>query len=60
MFVGCFVWCKMFFRNTLIAHKSLVNPYFMRFEVLKEIIQNRIQNLQKALKALCFGGFLYV
>ena len=31
-------WSKMFFRNTLVAHKSLINPYFMRFEVFKEII----------------------
>lgn len=67
VFIGCFVWCKMFFRNTLVAHKSLINPYFMRFEVHKEIIfQERryqekpiFQGLQKLWNAVrCAGIYI--
>lgn len=60
VFIGCFVWCKMFFRNTLVAHKSLINPYFMRFEVLKEIIrqQKSIPQIQ-GFPWIC-GIFLFV
>lgn len=52
-------WSKMFFRNTLVAHKSLINPYFSGVVVQQAIVPNRIWILQKTLKALCFGGFLY-
>ena len=48
---------KSVFRSTLVTHKSHKKPLNMRFVVLKEIIQNRTKNLQKTLKALCFGGF---
>lgn len=29
--------CKIFFRNTLVAHKQTEKPYFMGVEVLQEI-----------------------
>ena len=57
MFKSCIGLYISVFRNTLVAHKSLEKSCFTGFTVLKEIIQNRTKNLQKTLKALCFGGF---
>lgn len=31
-------WSKMFFRNTLVAHKSLINPYFSGIVVQQALI----------------------
>ncbi len=51
---------KMFFRNTLVAHKWLVKPYFMRFTVQQALIgwRERIKIAQKPRKIKVFRGFL--
>ncbi len=38
MFVSVYKRCKIFFRNTLVAHKQTEKPYFMGIAVLEEII----------------------
>ena len=43
--------------NTRVTDKILEKPYFSRVGIIKTLIQNRTKNLQKTLKALCFGGF---
>lgn len=46
--------------TTHMQHYPPQIPYFRAFQDIKTIVQNKIQNLQTTLKALCFGGFLYV
>lgn len=50
----------MFFRSTLIAHKTARKPYFMGLVVLKEIIQTNIRKEQISPKTSSFRGFLYI
>ena len=47
----------MFFRSTLIAHKTARKPYFMGLVVLKEIIQPNIKRTSKPLEIQYFQGF---
>ena len=50
---------KMFFRNTLVAHKWLVKPYFMRFTVLEEIMIKQLKRFVKPLgRVVLSRGFL--
>lgn len=44
-------------RKRRVTDKQSKNAVKYAFGVIKEIIQNRTKNLQKTLKALCFGGF---
>lgn len=50
----------MFFRSTLIAHKTARKPYFMGLVVHKEIIQTNIRKEQISPKTSSFRGFLYI
>lgn len=53
-------WSKMFFRNTLVAHKSLINPYFSGVVVQQALID--WINADKRLKTSgtpCFWGFSF-
>ena len=47
----------MFFRSTLIAHKTARKPYFMGLVVLKEIITKNIKKIYKTSETACFWGF---
>ena len=47
----------MFFRSTLIAHKTARKPYFMGLVVLKEIITKNIKRTSKPLEIQYFQGF---
>ena len=47
----------MFFRSTLIAHKTAREPYFMGLVVLKEIITKNIKKIYKTPETACFWGF---
>ena len=53
MFIGVLEWYKMSFRNTLVAHKYLINPYLIGFVVLQEIICGTFGNMENGL----FAGF---
>lgn len=48
-------WSKMFFRNTLVAHKSLINPYFSGVAVQQALIR-RFRNIQFK-KIFSLSGF---
>lgn len=48
---------KMFFHNTLVAHKQTKKPYFMGFEVHKEIGKRNIKDTFQSPKQVCFGDF---
>ena len=50
----------MFFRSTLIAHKTARKPYFMGLVVHKEIVQTNIRRTSKPLEIQYFQGFSYV
>lgn len=47
----------MFFRSTLIAHKTARKPYFIGLVVLKEIITKNIKRTSKPLEIQYFQGF---
>ena len=50
----------MFFRSTLIAHKTARKPYFMGLVVHKEIINFTIQDVSEqyiTLQDICLGVF---
>ena len=47
----------MFFRSTLIAHKTARKPYFMGLVVQQEIIQPNIRRTSKPLEIQYFQGF---
>lgn len=47
----------MFFRSTLIAHKTARKPYFMGLVVHKEIITKNIKRISKPLEIQYFQGF---
>lgn len=50
----------MFFRSTLIAHKTARKPCFIGLVVLQEIIQPNIRKEQISPKTSSFRGFLYI
>lgn len=39
-------WSKMFFRNTLVAHKSLINPYFSVVVVQQASLYYHIRDIE--------------
>lgn len=47
----------MFFRSTLIAHKTAREPYFIGLVVLKEIVQTNIRRTSTPLEIQYFQGF---
>ena len=54
-------WSKMFFRNTLVAHKSLINPYFSGVVVQQALIcwRDLSKGIQDPGKSRFSGVFLF-